>query len=136
MYDPYHGFQNPYANQFNQYNNPNPQVNMLPAQRVIQVSGKASVDTIRMAPNSSVLLMDTTAPLVWLCVSDGVGRVTATPYDITEHKDEEPARNSDLESRVSNVELMLSKLEGKINAIKPDDAGAKPKRNQSETVAD
>lgn len=124
MYDPYFGLQNPYISQ---YNNPNLQINTLPAQRVIQVSGKASVDTIKMAPNSSVLLMDTTAPMVWLCTSDGIGRVTSVPYDISEHKPEEPKHNLDLEARVANVEIMLSKLEGKINANKPDDADIKQK---------
>ena len=52
----------------------------LPAQQIIQVNGKASVDTIQLAPNSSVLVMDTSAPIVWMCVSDGIGKVTATPY--------------------------------------------------------
>ena len=59
-----------------------PRQNVLPAQQVIQVNGKASVDTIQLAPNSSVLVMDTSAPLVWLCISDGVGRGTSAPYDI------------------------------------------------------
>lgn len=83
--------------------------NMLPAQQVIQVSGKQSIDTMQMAPNSSVLVMDTSAPLVWMCVSDGVGRVTATPYDIALHHDV-PAPDS-LEGRLAAVEAAIKRME-------------------------
>lgn len=71
---------------YNQYFTPN----MLPPQQVIQVNGKGSVEALRMAPNSSVLVMDTTAPIVWLCTTDGIGSLTTTPYDITLHVEETP----------------------------------------------
>jgi len=40
-----------------------------------------------MAPNSSAILGDSTAPMVWMVMSDGVGTVTAEPYDIKKHVD-------------------------------------------------
>lgn len=92
MYNPYN-MQYPYmqtgynADLYAKQANPN----VLPAQQVIQVAGKASIDTLQMSPNSSILIMDTTAPIVWLCVSDGLGKVTATAYDITAHQDVPPA---------------------------------------------
>ena len=61
----------------------------LPPQQILQANGKASIDAIRMAPNSSVLIADTTQPIVWKCVSDGLGNVTAEAFDITHHKTEE-----------------------------------------------
>ena len=85
--------------------------NMLPAQQVIKVNGKQSIDTMQMAPNSSVLVMDTSAPVVWMCISDGVGRVTATPYDITPHKDT-PAPDS-VEARLAAVEAAIKRMEVK-----------------------
>ena len=92
--------------------------NILPAQQVLQANGKASVDAIRMAPNSSVLVLDTTAPLVWLCVTDGLGNVTATPYEITPHVETPP--EDALEKRLAAVEEKLKEvLYGK-----PDDGGA------------
>lgn len=110
FYNPYSGFSNPYQ----QYNptsflSQNNQA-ALPQQQVIQVNGKASVDTIQLAPNSSVLVMDTSAPIVWLCVSDGVGRVTATPYDITEHKDAPPVDMRKIEERVAALETFMTGL--------------------------
>ena len=110
FYNPYSGFSNPYQ-QYNPTNflNQNNQT-ALPQQQVIQVNGKASVDTIQLAPNSSVLVMDTSAPIVWLCVSDGVGRVTSTPYDITEHKDAPPVDMRKIEERVAALETFMTGL--------------------------
>lgn len=108
MYNP---FFNPYAQtQFPQHVQPT-----LPQQQIIQVNGKASVDTIQLAPNSSLLAMDTSAPIVWMCVSDGVGKVTSTPYDITIHQDVPPVDMNSVEQRLANVEKTISELEGKLN---------------------
>ena len=104
--------------------------NILPAQQVLQVNGKQSVDSIQMAPNSSVLVMDTTAPIVWLCVSDGVGRVTATPYDVTKHIDA-PAPDS-VEARLNAIENALKRMEDKLNG-KPDDADIERSKPKKET---
>ena len=88
------------------------QPNVLPAQQVVTANGKASIDALRMSPNSSVLILDTTAPLVWLCTSDGLGNVTSVPYDITQHK-EEPPENA-FEKRLAAIEEKLKEvLDGK-----------------------
>ena len=106
MYNPYQQVYNPYQ----QYHQPT-----LPQQQIIQVNGKASVDTIQLAPNSSLLAMDTSAPIVWMCVSDGVGKVTSTPYDITVHQDTPAPDISNVEQRLTNIEKNIKELEDKIN---------------------
>jgi hypothetical protein len=103
------------------------QANVLPAQQVIQVAGRQSIDTLQMSPNSSVLIMDTSAPIVWLCVSDGLGKVTATAYDITVHQDTPPF---DVAGFAGDVEKRLQALEKRfvevdINAGKPDATDAR-----------
>lgn len=135
MYSPYNFnmYNNPYNNIFQPQQPQTPQANILPQQQIIQVNGKASVDTIQLAPNSSVLVMDTSAPMVWLCVSDGVGKVTATPYDITEHKEKPLVDTASLEQRVTAVENFISKLmEGANN----ESNAAKPKSKQTSTKSD
>ena len=103
-----------YQQGYNQYQpvNPIPQqnTNVLPPQTVIQVNGKASVDALRMSPNSSVLLLDSQNPIVWLCASDGIGNVTSVPYDITPHKDTPPVDMQSLEGRIDNIERMIADL--------------------------
>ena len=43
------------------------------SQEVVKVSGINGVNAYQMTPNSSVLLLDTTAPIVWLVQTDGAG---------------------------------------------------------------
>lgn len=83
---------------------------MLPAQQVTQVNGKPT--NIRMAPNSSLIALDTTAPLAWLCVSDGIGNVTLTAYDIAPHQDA-PEKDTAgiLDQLVKRVEALEAKYE-------------------------
>lgn len=109
-----------------QVNNPYLQNLMLQqtqAQEVVKVNGKNGVDAYQMPPNSSALLLDTTASIVWLVQTDGAGYKTNTPYDITPHTPEEEKQYKTLEERIA-------KLEEAINA-KPN---SKPitKRNESE----
>lgn len=128
MYNPYQ--MNPFG-----YVQPNIPQNVLPQQQITQVSGKASVDTIQLAPNSSLLAMDTTAPIVWMCVSDGVGKVTATPYDIVVHKETPPIDMNSVEQRVSNIERIIAEMEDKINA-KSNAGRTKSKSNLSDDLTD
>lgn len=129
MYNPYNAYQNPYSQMPQPYTSQSffnqPSQNILPPQQVIQVNGKQSVDAIRMSPNSSVLLMDNSAPIVWLCVSDGVGNVTSTAYDIMKHQETPPVDTKSLEMRVSKLEEIINdqshvtSFEQSSNAEKP-----------------
>lgn len=98
-----------YANLYGPRQHPT-QPNVLPPQQVIQVDGRASIDTLQMSPNSSILIMDKSQPIVWLCVSDGLGKVTASAYDIMPHQDTPPVDVNALEQRISALETMLTAL--------------------------
>ena len=128
MYNPY---PNPYG-----YNQPNVfQQNILPQQQIIQVNGKASVDTMQLAPNSSLLAMDTSAPIVWMCVSDGIGKVTATPYDIMVHKEEPPVDMKSVEQRLNHIESVIAEMEDRIN-VKSNVSKYKSKSTLSDDFTD
>ena len=97
----------------------------LQPQQVVQVNGKASVDQLKLAPNSSLLAMDTTAPIVWLVKTDSIGAIQAVAYDITPHIEKPPVDVNALEERLIAIESMLAEMEkknGKSNA-----AVSKPK---------
>ena len=81
-----------------------PYQNMLPQQQILQANGKESISQLRMYPNSSVLVADTTAPIIWKCVSDGIGNVTATAFDITPHKDEAQVEKETIMERLDRLE--------------------------------
>lgn len=95
------------------------QQNLLPPQQVLRANGKASIDALRMSPNSSVLVMDTTAPIVWLCTSDGIGTVSAQAYDITAHT-EAPEAGS-VEARLASAEEQIQKIMEVLKHEKSDD---------------
>ena len=139
MYNPYQanpfgGFQSPFSPMVPQAQPQQaPAANTLPPQQILQANGKASIDALRMAPNSSVLIMDTTAPVVWLCATDGLGNVTATPYDIKTHVDPAVAATEGLEARVAAVEAtvntILARWEEMSNGGKPDASGTKQQQD-------
>lgn len=82
---------------------------MLPQQQeVVKVNGKNGVDAFQLSPNSSALLLDTTASIVWLVQTDGAGYKTSTPYDITPHIPEEEVQYKTLEERISKLEETIN----------------------------
>lgn len=93
----------------------NPFLNQTPVgfnsrQTITRVNGKDSINSLRMAPNSEMIALDNTAPIAWVCVSDGVGSVRATPYDIAPHKEASPV--SDIEQRLSALEKAVVRMGG------------------------
>lgn len=65
---------NPYAQQFN---------TTQPQSDLQFVNGRESVDVYPMAPNSKVLLMDSTIPRFYIKQTDASGMATVTAYDFT-----------------------------------------------------
>lgn len=84
--------------------------------QITRVNGRNGADAFRMAPNSTILLLDENDPIVWLKQTDGAGYATVTPYQVSPYKPETPVNVSELENRVK-------RLEERLNA-KPDDANA------------
>ena len=98
----------------NQYLNPYQnfqQPNTLPSQQILQANGMDSVKQIRLMPNSSVLVADATLPIVYRCISDGVGVVNVEAFDIVPHKSEAEIEQQTLMATISDMNARLSKLE-------------------------
>lgn len=76
-------------------------------QEVIRVNGENGANAYQLMPNSSALLMDETAPLVWLVTTDGAGYKTMTPYKITPYQQEAPA---DTRSPATRIHKRFSTL--------------------------
>ena len=72
--------------------------------RVIRVSGKPGAEAYQMAPNSEVLLLDETQPVVWLKTTDGAGYPRLTPYDISIHEEEKPIDYKSFDERLKRLE--------------------------------
>lgn len=111
-----YGMQNPYSNPYSQQM----QQPLQPC-NITKVSGENGAKAFGMAPNSSALLLDETAPLVWLKTTDGAGYPTLTPYTITPYQAAPPVDVNSLENRVKRLEEMLND--------KSDSTGNGEKRN-------
>lgn len=99
---------NPYQQQYSMFQNPQ---NILPQQQIMQTNGKPTFDTFRMSPNSSILIADTSAPIVWKCTSDGLGNVSSEAFDITPHKDASVLDVSAITTILSEMNTRITKLE-------------------------
>ena len=91
----------------------------MPRYDIIHVTGENGARSFRMAPNSNALLMDDTAPIIWLCQSDGAGYHTVTPYSIAPYQAEAPVDARALEKRVADLEAALKRMEVHAD-VKPD----------------
>ena len=84
---------------------------------VIHVNGEPGAQALAMAPNSNVIVMDDTAPLVWLCQTDGAGYKTCTPFSIAPYK---PQRSEDLlaelAEKIKRIEEKLNESNGPVTA--------------------
>lgn len=113
MYNPY----NPQPFGYSQY----PQ-----RYEIIKVNGKGGAEAFQMAPNSQVLLLDETAPIVWLKTTDGAGYPSLIPYDIAPaqtQEQREAGRFDALEKRIANLEAMLGE-QSNPRRIEPEQTAA------------
>lgn len=97
-----------------------------PKYDVIHVNGQNGAQALQMAPNSSAIVMDDTAPLVWLCQTDGAGYKTVRAFDISPHQDSQPVDVGSLEARIQRLEEIVNdKSAEPIPAAKPARTSAK-----------
>lgn len=102
----------PYFNQQTQYQRT----------EVVKVNGEGGAKAYQMPPNSSVLLLDETAPIVWLKTTDGAGFPSLSPYSITPYKPAPPVDVNGLEQRIARLEEMIN--------AKPDTTNAKRRKSE------
>ena len=100
---PQQSYGTPYPNYSSSYQQPQIQV--------VRVNGKNGAMSYNMPPNSSILLLDESAPVVWLKTTDGAGYPSITGYSITPIQDAprvEQKLNSD---EYSSLDERITKLE-------------------------
>ena len=75
---------------------------------IVKVNGKNGAEAFQMAQNSSILLLDETAPIVWLKTTDGAGYPTLTPYTISPYQPEPEVNVKSLEERITAIEEIIN----------------------------
>ena len=86
-----------------------PQFQQVPKKtEIIHVNGQNGAQAFQMMPNSQALLLDDTAPLVWLAQTDGAGYKTITPYTISLYQPEPEINLKDIDMRLRKIEGAMS----------------------------
>lgn len=95
-------------------------------QEVIRVNGRNGAEAYQMAPNSSILLLDETAPVIWLKTTDGASYPTVTGYKITpietKPKEEEVISRQyiELDERIKRLEEVINNgSKSNVTDVKP-----------------
>ena len=83
---------------------------MQQSSKIDRVNGKEGAEAYFLMPNSEVLLLDTTNPIVWLKQTDSAGYGTVTGFNVIPLKDDTDVSQNDysaLEQRIANIEQIL-----------------------------
>ena len=101
------------TNPFNPYPSVNPAYlsnvnNNLHSNQIIKVNGRNGAEAYQMPPNSQVLLLDETQPLLWLKQTDGAGYPTLNAYDIKPHEEKPTPDYKTLEDRIARIEEVIN----------------------------
>ena len=104
-YQPYQMpmFQNPYQSRLDAMQQP-----MAQRCEITRVNGRNGAEAYQLPPNSSNLLLDETAPIVWLVQTDGAGYKSLTPYTISPYQAASPVDVQSLEERVKKLEELIN----------------------------
>ena len=96
---------------------------------IVRVNGQNGAQAFQMMPNSQALLLDDTAPIVWLAQTDGAGYKTVTPYTITPYQPEPEISMKDIDARLKRIEEI-------IDNAKSNTSGAKKHSNKQQSESD
>ena len=89
---------------------------------IIRVNGRNGAEAFNLPPNSSVMLLDETAPIVWLAQTDGAGYKTLTPYSITPYQAQQPVDLNSLEERIKRLEEKVNE-QSDVTSVKSKKSG-------------
>lgn len=117
----YNQFGSPFNTQFMpQQQTFQPWGQMLQRQEIVKVNGQNGARAFQMAPNSSALLLDESAPIIWLVQTDGAGYKTEVPYSITPYQTQPEPDYNDFEKRLRRLEELFDGKKSDIGGTKRD----------------
>ena len=86
----------------------NPYQNYMSSQQIIRVNGENGARAYQMLPNSSALLLDESAPRLFLAQTDGAGYKSISAYKLEPYIEEPAPDITSLESRITKLEEIIN----------------------------
>lgn len=78
-----------------------------PRQEITEVYGVQGAQAYQMAPNSSVILLDASEPIVYIKKTDGAGSASIVSYNLVQ-REAEQTKTNELEMRIKRLEEIIS----------------------------
>lgn len=110
----------------------NPQVPTQPRSEIIRVHGEEGAKAYQLPPNSAVLLLDDTNPILWFKSTDGAGYPQITAYDIVPRIETKEIVQTDNSYDYQALEERISKLERRLNNGKSYSGSTRPAQQPAE----
>lgn len=101
---------NPYQTRFNALQNDFQQ-----RYEIVKVNGENGARAFNLPPNSSILLLDETQPIVWLKMTDGAGYPTIKAYNIIPVETQTQTDVIGLEARIKRLENYINEQSNNAN---------------------
>ena len=114
------GFNNPFAMGAYNVNNG------LQRYHIDRVNGADEVNKFQMLPNSETILLDTSAPLVWLVQTDNFGNKNVAPFTITPYTPPKPVDVNDLLAEIQSLKEEIAN----VKSSKSNDASVIARENE------
>ena len=86
-----------------------------PQMEIQRVNGEESAKAFPIGPNSSVMLLDSDNPLIWVVTTDASGYKTVTGFNITPYIPKQPVTTSDIKDELSAIVKRLDSIEERMN---------------------
>lgn len=86
----------------------NPYQPYMQPQQIIKVNGENGARAYQMMPNSSALLLDESAPRLFLAQTDGAGYKTIASYKLEPYVEEPVPDLNELSTRISKLEEIIN----------------------------
>lgn len=84
--------------------------------QIVKVNGMNGAQAYNLMPNSSILLLDETAPRLFLKQTDGAGYPTISAYKLEPYVEEKQPELSDIVSRIEKLEETINAKSNTSNA--------------------
>ena len=91
-------------------------------QQIIKVNGANGANAFQLSPNSSILLLDESAPRLFLKQTDGAGYPTITAYKLEPYVEEKQPELSEIIARINKLEETVNAKSNTSNAKRKQSA--------------
>ena len=91
-------------------------------QQIVKVNGINGANAYQLMPNSSILLLDETAPRLFLAQTDGAGYKTILAYKLEPYVEEKQPELSEIVDRITKLEETVNAKSNTSNAKRKQSA--------------